>query len=646
MQKTFIKFTLPVMTAGILLIIIINFIFSLRGLEAAQYKTFHTKIKQVIHTLENNQMELSLMNENLDQDYLTRARAAEYVLDRQKDISMDVSEMQYLAKLLDVDELHVIDEKGFIVAGSVSKYIGMDMNADKQTRSFLSILESDDENAYLIQDAQPNASEKRMMKYVGVARKGQKGIVQVGFAPTRQMELQSRNEYDYIFSKFPTDVGEELYVMDTEKGEILGHSGGMEKEYQGKCYQLEDVIDCSEGAYKKGKNGEWMYVVSEKYDDVMICAATPGTIIFQKLKSEVLTTLLYLLLVEGGVIILLNFLVKKKVINGIHHIIEDLSSITRGNLDITVEEKGNKEFVELSDGINTMVKSIVSISDRISAIIEMSGIPLAAFEYEMDGEHVFVTSGLGELLSIPAEDAQQLYENPSAFGKYIQRLTEHPIEDEEDIFEINDMKYVRIYMTESDDGYLGVITDVTSMIMEKRRMQYENIHDPLTGLYKFPHFKQQAEEILQNTPENKIGAVVMLDLDFFKSINDTYGHDKGDVYLQYFAQTLQSLPEEKVIPARRSGDEFCMMIYDCDSKGEIIKYLDKLYELLRKNPVALSDKYLKVIDASAGFVWAVGKDMSISELLSFADEALYDVKKDTKGRYAAYTPEKENADAG
>ena len=217
MQKIFIKYTLAVMTAGIMLILGINFIFTLRSLESAQFNTFHTKIKQVIHTLENNQMELSLMNENLDQDYLTRARAATYVLDRQAQISMDVSEMQYLAKLLDVDELHVIDEKGIIVSGSVSQYVGMDMKDHEQTREFLSLLGNDDENAYLIQEAQPNAAEKKMMQYVGVARKGQKGIVQVGFAPTRQMEAESRNSYRYIFSQFPTDVGEELYVMNVKE---------------------------------------------------------------------------------------------------------------------------------------------------------------------------------------------------------------------------------------------------------------------------------------------------------------------------------------------------------------------------------------------------------------------------------------------
>lgn len=636
MQKTFIKYTLAVMTAGILLILGIDFLFTLRSLESAQYNTFHTKIKQVVHTLENNQMELSLMNANLDRDYLTRAKAAEYVLDRQRNISMDVSEMQYLAKLLDVDELHIIDEKGIIVSGSVSKYIGMDMKDDKQTREFLSLLENEDENAYLIQEAQPNAAEKKMMQYVGVARKGQKGIVQVGFAPTRQMEAESRNSYKYIFSKFPTDVGEELYAIDVTEGKMVGHSGGMNLKYKGECYQIKHLLECTEGAYKKGQDGERMYVVSRLYDDVLICAAVPGTSLFEKTKNDFLDTLLYLLIVEAGVIVLLNFLVKKKVIDGIHHIIDALSMITRGNLEITVSETANQEFVELSNGINAMVESIISISDRISAIIEISGIPLAAFEYEMGTEHVFITSRLRELLQISDREAERLCGDSAEFDHYIRKIIEHPIEEEEDVYEINDQKYVRIYMSESEDGYLGVITDVTGAIMEKRKMRYENTHDPLTGLYKFPHFKQRAEEVLRGMPSGKIGAMVMLDLDYFKSINDTYGHDMGDVYLQKFACGLRSLSRDHVIPARRSGDEFCIMIYDCESKEEIIQYLNELYAFLENHPVKLSDADQKVIGASAGFALAEGGNGDVSTLLSCADEALYDMKRGVKGHYVEY----------
>ena len=111
MQRTFVKYTAAIVTSAIFLILLINFLFSLRSIESRQLSTFLTKFEQVVHTMENNRQELDELNRNLDTDYLTRAKAAAYVMDHQKGISTNVTEMQYLAKLLNVDELHVIDEK-------------------------------------------------------------------------------------------------------------------------------------------------------------------------------------------------------------------------------------------------------------------------------------------------------------------------------------------------------------------------------------------------------------------------------------------------------------------------------------------------------------------------------------------------------
>lgn len=636
MQKTFIKYTFAIMTAAIFLIFLINILYTLHSLKSQQLNAFRAKMEQVIHILENNQAELEIMNKNLDLDYLTRVRAAAYIFDRQQDVSKNVSEMQYLADLLNVDELHIIDENGIIVSASVAAYVGMDMADHKQTREFLQILESDDEDAYLIQEMQPNAAIGKMMKYVGIARKGQKGIVQVGFEPVRQIEAQSRNTCEYIFSRFPTDEGEEIFAIDTATGEIVGHSSGMNQEFEAPCYQLEEVEDCSEGAYKEGKDGEVMFVASRPYEDLLLCAALPREVLLRKLMESVFNTLLYLVLIEAVAIFLLNYLVKDKVVNGIHAIIEGLSVITNGNLDTTVEVGGNLEFEKLSQGINTMVKSIINSSDRISAIIEISGIPLAAFEYEKDINHVFVTSGLRELLEIPPQSAGELYGNSALFERYIQNITEHPLEGEQDVFQISSLKYIRIHRKESEQSCLGVVTDVTRDIMEKKQMQYENTHDALTGLYKYPYFKQRAAEILKKMPEGEVCAVVMLDLDYFKGINDNFGHDAGDKYLQSFAAVMQSMPSENVMTSRRSGDEFCMMIFGCRDRGKIVKLLDNFYNILKRYRVTMSAGKSLTIGASAGFACTENSGISVEELLNCADEALYEVKRDTKGCYTEY----------
>ncbi len=636
MQKIFLKYTFAIVTAAIFLILLFHFIFTYHSLKERQFETFNAKLEQVIHTLENNKTELELVSENLDEDYLTRAKAAAYVLDRMREVSMDVSQMVYLANLLNVDEVHVIDENGIIASSSVSQYIGIDMDDHEQTRAFLAVLESEEEGAYLIQEAMPNAAEHKIMKYVGVAREGQKGVVQVGFEPTRQMEAELRNTYEYIFSKFPTDVGEELFVIDIATGEIVGHSNGLDKEYMEKYYQINELPSDLESAFVREQNGKVMYVVSREYEDVLICAALSGTILYDKLLGNVLITFLYLVFVEIAVLFLLNYLVRQKVIEGIHQIIESLSSIAKGNLDTMVSVGGNNEFVQLSDGINTMVKSIISLSDRISAIIEISGIPLGAFEYKKGREHVFVTSGVRDLLEIPGEKVNQLYKNAVKFDAYIRNLLQNSVDGEKDVIQITDTKYVRIHMSETAEGCLGVITDVTEDVMEKRRMQYENTHDPLTGLYQYKQFKRLAGENVKKMSAGEVCGIVMLDLDSFKSINDTFGHNGGDKYLREFASVMKSMPSEYFLTARRSGDEFCMMIFGCKKKEEIIYWLDLFYKVLEDRKILLSETYSQKISASGGLAWTGDNEESIYELLSHADEALYEVKRESKGHYTEY----------
>lgn len=355
-----------------------------------------------------------------------------------------------------------------------------------------------------------------------------------------------------------------------------------------------------------------------------------------KLLSGTLLTLVYLLLIEAAVILLLNYLVRRKVIDGIHQINENLSAITEGNFDTAVSVGGNREFEELSSGINAMVRSIVNISDRMSVIIEISGVPLAAFEYERGINHVFVTSGLGELLGISDKEVAGFCRDAEKFDAYIRHIADNPISGEEDVYQISDGKYVRIHMSEYPEGKLGVITDVTGDIMEKRKMRYENTHDPLTGLYKFEHFKQRAEETLRAMPRGEVSAIVMLDLDYFKGINDTYGHDVGDRYLQSFSAVMKSMPPEHFLTARRSGDEFCMMIFSCRDRDDVIEYLNNFYDKLRENEIQLSDTEVKVISASAGFAWTGDDGDDISGLLSRADYALYNVKGNGKGTFGEY----------
>lgn len=635
MQKIFRKYTVMIITSAILLILIINSLFSMLLIKSQQLRAFNTKLDQIITTLEDNQVAETSINRTMGREYLTRAKAAAYAIKRDPSILTDTDELQQLSSLLSVDELHITDENGIIAYSSIPDYVGVDFHNDEQTRKFLSILDSD-ENAYVIQSAQPDSTSGRLMRYVGVARLDQTGIVQIGLTPTRLLEAQNQNTYSNIFSTLTTDIGEEFFAIDCKTKLIVGHSDGIEQEGAKHDIPFDRLRQCQEGAFLKTESSGFIYCVTRQYEDILICASIPAGILFRTLLRNVLITFLCLIIVEVIILILLNYLVKQKVILGIHAILDDLTQITNGNMDTIVRVGGNPEFENLSKGINTMVHSIFHTSDRITKIIEMSEIPMAVFEYQNETDHLFVTFGLKKLLHLSENDTQQLFASPAHFYQRIQEIMKNPAPGEKDIFQIAEGSFIRIHLALEPSGYLGVITDATRDVGEKQRMLYENIHDQLTGLFCYQYFKEHSSRLLENMHPGKLCACVMLDLDLFKEINDTYGHDTGDRYLQQFASLLKMLPENNSLVTRRSGDEFCIFTFYYNDPDQIRKYMERFTSLLKSNPFVFPDGTHRVIGVSGGYAWTSHSDIEISALMKQADDALYESKWNRKGTFMEY----------
>lgn len=635
MRKIFRNYMVIIVTMAILAILVINFFMIATSTRKRQLNTFNGKIDQVIHTMEENKIELEAINRNLDEDYLTRARAAAYVIERNPEVAASVEEMQNLAGLLNVDEVHVIDENGIIVYSSVPIYIGVDFHDGEQTQGFLWLLEDESGKACFAQEAQPNSAEQKIMKYVGVTREGKRGIIQVGLQPTRQQEAQERNTYQYIFDRFPTDVGQEYFAIGCNTDQILAHSGNVSGTHLNAGHDVENLKGCESGGFRIIGDQEVYYVVTRQYEDVLIGTAVPRDIMYRRLLGSVLTVLIYLFVIEIVIILLMDYLIKRKVVDGIYQILGNLNQISDGNYDTVVNVGGNQEFEELSRGIRTMVKSILSSSDRISKIIEMSDVPLAAFEYQSSMKYVFVTSGLGDILGFSKKELERLYRDHTLFLTEIQKIMALPTEGEMDVFPVKD-KYIRIHLSVNGEEYLGVATDATREVLENRRIRFENNHDQLTGLCKYNYFKQLAGEALENNLKGMACACVMLDLDDFKKINDTYGHDLGDLYLQSFAKVLKTFPQEHCITARRSGDEFCLLLYGY-SRERILRELNVFWHMLEEKTVAVAAGEEIGIAASGGVAFTEDESVELTHLMHQADIALYQAKAERKGFFVEYS---------
>lgn len=127
----------------------------------------------------------------------------------------------------------------------------------------------------------------------------------------------------------------------------------------------------------------------------------------------------------------------------------------------------------------------------------------------------------------------------------------------------------------------------------------------------------------------------MMDLDKFKNINDTYGHDFGDVYLKHMAKEMLCLPKEHCIAARRSGDEFCLFLYGYSTREELLDAADSFWKQLAEETLVFPDGTARAIGVSGGLAWAQ-EHVSFPRMMYNADVALYQAKRETLSTYKIF----------
>ena len=152
--------------------------------------------------------------------------------------------------------------------------------------------------------------------------------------------------------------------------------------------------------------------------------------------------------------------------------------------------------------------------------------------------------------------------------------------------------------------------------------------DVLTGLFNRRHLEMRVlEESAYSKRHREAFAVVMLDLDHFKSVNDTYGHEEGDRVLAEFAAALRSVLRSEDVGFRYGGEEFVLLLRACEAPRAVEVAL-RLRTQLRQNPHRFPDGTSRPITFSGGSAAAlVSEGFAGDDLIARADEALYRAKR-------------------
>ena len=153
--------------------------------------------------------------------------------------------------------------------------------------------------------------------------------------------------------------------------------------------------------------------------------------------------------------------------------------------------------------------------------------------------------------------------------------------------------------------------------------------DFLTGLSNRRHFFEMAKPIFARNQRKKHSvAVAMIDIDKFKNVNDTYGHDVGDIAIKEVAKILNSNLRESDVISRFGGEEFCILLEDIDEENTK-KLFEKIRIIFEENEIVFPDFILKYT-VSTGICYGLSKNFD--ELIKASDEALYDAKENGRNR--------------
>ncbi|NHN29629.1 EAL domain-containing protein [Paenibacillus agricola] len=292
-----------------------------------------------------------------------------------------------------------------------------------------------------------------------------------------------------------------------------------------------------------------------------------------------------------------------------------------------------------------MERSLLEAETKYRSIVEQS---IVGVFIAQDGLFVYTNPELDRMLgynsligldvgqTIDVNDRVAIASRISALteGQSIQNLSHRAIKQDGTII-IVEVHYTKV-LHEGKIATVGTVLDITDRRKTEELNQYLAYHDYLTDLPNRRMFEEQLDkQLIVAQFYNKKLAVLLLDLDRFKSVNDTLGHSIGDALLKQFANKLQNCLDDGQIVYRLGGDEFCIVLSEVESHSEVMFLSDKIIQITKEQFII--EGYELHITASVGISLSPFDGLTVESLLKNADTALYFSKSQGRDQAQCYS---------
>ena len=196
-----------------------------------------------------------------------------------------------------------------------------------------------------------------------------------------------------------------------------------------------------------------------------------------------------------------------------------------------------------------------------------------------------------------------------------------------------DYQYLEVFLAIQDESYFFAALDVTLRETEKERLEVLAYYDRLTGLPNRSLFFDRLQQVVARSLREKTkAALLFIDLDGFKAVNDNLGHDAGDTVLKVVSARLKGLVRKTDTVARLGGDEFVIILSQVNTEQDALSVAQKILEVVGQT-IPLESGKSGQVGASIGISFCPTDGVTIDDLLMASDRAMYQSKKKGKNTF-------------
>lgn len=304
------------------------------------------------------------------------------------------------------------------------------------------------------------------------------------------------------------------------------------------------------------------------------------------------------------------------------------------------------------DEIQSYTEKLQSLKQKYEIAIE--GTNSAVWEFDIETETIYFSEGFKNIFGISIKEKENIHkifnnllrseDEETLIKKFVSYKKRENVEiyDQMQIIDnVGNLKWILIrgksLVTNNNKSLKlisGILLDITQLKQQEKYIHHLAYHDSLTSL---PNRRNFINKLSESINENNFGAVMLLDLDNFKGINDTLGHTFGDKVLKKVAAQFEYIKDEKVFVSRFGGDEFFVLIRGEKDINEIENYAKQITNFF-KNKLIIEDEEI-YISCSMGITLYPFDSHDVTQLIMNADMAMYKVKNSGKNNYMFFNEE-------